>query len=191
MLLTDLPQFTVKTVDKRTGGLKLQGSFDRLDGVIDGWCCLFSHVETLVGSLHTIDTQRRTAEFDVFNDDPPGVATGVVYPWIYGYWLGRIVTTVVDSSHAWAPLHFEASDAEGFAQGRSTGRIRLGGKLRDGAVSMGVIPKGWNHEHCEICDTHIDSEFPDCYADNEDNWLCAACFHRWAEPHDVGFLMNP
>jgi hypothetical protein len=40
-----------------------------------------------------------------------------------------------------------------------------------------VIANGWDHEHCELCNTHIDpGDY--AYTKTDDLWVCLPCFEN-------------
>ena len=42
--------------------------------------------------------------------------------------------------------------------------------------------KGWEHEHCEFCETRIDSSLPFAYATEDDyHWICEECYQDFKE----------
>ena len=43
-----------------------------------------------------------------------------------------------------------------------------------------TIPGGWDHEHCRLCWSSIDSASPDAYV-LENDWLCDACHRTYIE----------
>jgi hypothetical protein len=51
----------------------------------------------------------------------------------------------------------------------------------------GVIRGGWDHVHCEICDTHIVAESYG-YIDPGDHWVCEACYDKYVVSHDLSFI---
>jgi hypothetical protein len=49
-----------------------------------------------------------------------------------------------------------------------------------------IIPAGWEHEHCMLCMTKI-AQLPGCqpegYSNDEENrWLCVACYEQYVSP---------
>jgi hypothetical protein len=50
-----------------------------------------------------------------------------------------------------------------------------------------LVPLGWDHEHCELCNTHIDAgDFG--YCDSDENWLCEKCYERYVVQRDLAFV---
>lgn len=51
----------------------------------------------------------------------------------------------------------------------------------------GIVKGGWDHVHCELCDSHIDAgEYG--YVDLGEHWMCETCFERYVVSHDLSFL---
>lgn len=53
----------------------------------------------------------------------------------------------------------------------------------------GVIKGGWDHEHCELCEAHVDAGKYG-YVDPGEHWVCEACYGKYVVNHDLSF-MNP
>ena len=61
-----------------------------------------------------------------------------------------------------------------------------------GLVAVGaavVVPNGWDHEHCELCNAHIDPGGTG-YVDHSDHWVCAGCYTKYVAVHDLSFLYD-
>jgi hypothetical protein len=50
-----------------------------------------------------------------------------------------------------------------------------------------IVPGGWDHEHCELCNAHIDAGNVG-YCDSSEHWVCEACYARYVVPHDLAFV---
>jgi hypothetical protein len=50
-----------------------------------------------------------------------------------------------------------------------------------------IVPGGWDHEHCELCNEHIDAGHVG-YCDPSEHWVCEACYARYVVPHDLAFV---
>jgi len=50
-----------------------------------------------------------------------------------------------------------------------------------------IVPGGWDHEHCELCRTHINPGYFG-YRDLDDRWMCEACYKKYVEPRDLSFV---
>src|SRR5678816_1815511 len=50
---------------------------------------------------------------------------------------------------------------------------------------------GWDHEHCEICQRTIGvGGERHAYINKTDRWLCERCYHDYAKPRSLGFLIS-
>ena len=87
----------------------------------------------------------------------------------------------VDKREKWTKVLFKSTDAIEVADTAGDGKqihgirkLKSGEQLHPGAV---VLKNGWDHEHCEICLTHV---YPGDYAyrNESDLWLCLACFEK-------------
>jgi hypothetical protein len=87
----------------------------------------------------------------------------------------------VDKTQNWTKVRFESTDAVQVIETARDGKqIRGIRKLKPGeqlSSSAVVIKNGWDHEHCELCWTHVD---PGDYAyrNERDSWLCLNCFEE-------------
>jgi hypothetical protein len=56
-----------------------------------------------------------------------------------------------------------------------------------------IVEGGWNHEHCFICETHIDERQPQCFrsvSEGRDWWACPKCHEKWIVKHDARFVFG-
>lgn len=51
----------------------------------------------------------------------------------------------------------------------------------------GTVKGGWNHAHCQLCDTHIEAGNQG-YVDPGGHWVCEGCYSRFVESHDLSFM---
>jgi hypothetical protein len=50
-----------------------------------------------------------------------------------------------------------------------------------------IVAGGWDHEHCDLCHSHIDDgNFG--YRDSDNTWLCEACHKKYVEQHNLPFV---
>jgi len=85
----------------------------------------------------------------------------------------------VDKNEKWAKVVFHSTDAVEVTdtagdgkQIRGIRRLKSGEQLPSDAV---VLKNGWDHEHCEVCWTHINPG-DSAYRNERDLWLCLNCF---------------
>jgi hypothetical protein len=185
--LPDLPQFTILGTRLVDGGWVLDGEFSQLETVREGRSWLYvSRQDSLIGDLEALDPASRKARFNTMDPAaPPGWIHGATLPWLDGCWQAYHVTLVLDEAHSWERVKFVARDA---LQGRMPG-WRVLREATDAVPEPGeiLIPGAWDHEHCMLCEEHIDPGHT-AYTDRENNWLCARCYVAYAEPHDLSFV---
>jgi hypothetical protein len=182
--LSDLPQFTIESREVQPGGWLLRGSFNHLDGVHEGRSWLYSRETALIGDLDALHAVKRRATF-VTPDDVPVSADTLA--WFDGWWQASHITAILDPSHVWRRVVFESSDAlvshvDGWTQLRPAA-----GAIPD--ENEELVPMAWDHEHCMICDTHIDPG-KDGYVDDTLKCLCPACHDRFAARQDLSFMRS-
>jgi len=51
----------------------------------------------------------------------------------------------------------------------------------------GIIKGGWDHEHCELCNAHIEADTYG-YLDLGEHWVCVGCYERFVMNHDLSFM---
>ena len=81
------------------------------------------------------------------------------------------------------PAHFRQGDVHGWT--------KAGATLPDDAIPTGVNDGGWDHQHCELCESHIGrGGGAHGYVDRNDRWLCERCFQNDADPRSLGFVFS-
>jgi hypothetical protein len=187
MQLSDLPHFTIKSVRGRPDNWLLEGQFDHLETVREGRSWLYiSRNGSLIGDLDQLDRETRRARFTT-PDSLPQDMLGVSLPWLDGWWQAYHLALILDRSHEWTSVVFAASDA--IARSIPGWRELRPASDCDPEPGEVLVPGGWNHEHCMLCNVHIDPGIT-AYVDFERNWLCVRCYESYAKPHDVGFVRS-
>jgi hypothetical protein len=186
--LADLPQFTVLRVLLTRGSWVLTGRFDHLNGVQEGRSWLYvSRTGSLIGDLSDLDRETHTAQFDTYEPARPAVAEeGRVFPWFDGTWHDAAqVAVVLDPTHVWRSVRFEAADA----LARQEGGWRQLRSATDAQPETDetLVPSGWDHEHCWFCNREIRAG-DGAYTDAETNWACGDCYDSYVRRQDLGFL---
>lgn len=202
MTIADLPRFTVERAETVGAGLRLTGTFNHMTGVSADRSWLLVGGESLIGDLVQLDPERRSAVFVTFTEYERDAPVGTRLAWLDAYWQARLILNVSNPDHAWQRVHFTAQDAaletengvrvrrpDGSGDGAATSR-RMRVYDADQAAPSGVMPGGWDHEHCEICWEHIDAENPIGYVDDDEDWLCEKCHSKWAARQDIGFVLS-
>jgi hypothetical protein len=192
---------------------ELNGRFDRsVEESVQNWFyLLFGQQSSLCVTLKSLDKETSAAILTCDEKDEPGVA-GHSLAYLSSYWRPHNIWMVLNTSWGWEKKHFRGLDAiaEDFeakdisiVDGRE---VRFWTKLepvRDtggqsryypasdqnsprGSKSR-LIPLGWDHEHCDLCNTHIDAgDFG--YCDPDENWLCVNCYEQYVVKRDLAFV---
>ena len=206
--------FAVNEMGRRDGNTICRGVVANSKNVRTGFAALLVPPDRLVDIDVTEITQDLFA-FLIRNPvDAAVIAPSEQYLFISG-WDTRGAEAVVDRT--WQKAVFEPKDA---IQVRSSGyraRTRLGrnpqnrgapgyaqlaemiariwGRIRRRNTPQPketrIVPGGWDHEHCEICNECICLiHGPDGYANKDDNWVCPACYEKYVEPMSFDFLLR-
>jgi hypothetical protein len=191
--LKDLPLFRIKGIRSEDSVYILDGVFNRLSGVREGRSWLYiSAAESLLGDLEAIDPRGRSASFRVGSGDPEEHApVGANLPWIDGYWNVSLIARILAPSSGWHRTEFINADAIETSQNgvRKWRKAESGEPVSEGAS---LVSEGWDHEHCEICQTKIEERLNSIgFVSGDEVWLCETCFHRHALRHDLSFLGDP
>jgi hypothetical protein len=190
MKLTELPSMLVERVDEQSTGTTVHGIFDRLDGVRESGSFRLKRGEYAWAELTIVDRDSGRARATVTYLDELRMTAGERYIWLDTYWQLPFVEAIADERTVWRRFSFQASDAQYFRVGKAVGWQKVGAKLRADAVPMEIKPGGWDHEHCDLCGGHIDSEHPVAYEDQEGHFLCSECYETYGADHDVSFQVG-
>jgi hypothetical protein len=196
--LEDFPHFLVTGVKEGGGAapdgyipLDISGVFDKLEGVREGRCwLLLAGRQSLIGDLSSLDSNSKTALYSTFEKTIPALV-GCRLPYLEGYWQAYHIWMVADADQPWQELVFHASDAVSFscegAEGRALRGLRKAKPEDSGNPELQIVHNGWDHEHCELCNRHID---PDdcCYRNADGYWVCQLCHQKYIRPHDLSFV---
>jgi hypothetical protein len=168
------------------------GHFDRVEGVTSGraWLLLPTERTALIGDIEDLNLQTGSAVFN--SPDPPSSGTqGAQLTYLCAYWQAYHIWMVIDGGSHWEKIRFRETDALSEAFTADDGRpYRKLSKMRAGECiphAGQLVAGGWDHEHCELCNTHID---PDDYGyTNVDGlWVCSSCFEKYIGPQDLSFV---
>lgn len=188
MTLKDLPAIAVEEITLVTDDLRVRGRFNHLRGVHIGTSYLYCGDAQWPGELIELDVDTRYATFLTPSwVQRDLISVGSVVPWLPCSWQYFHVNMILSSS--WERCTFVPSDAQHFRSGNSHGWTKAGDRLPDGALPTYIEKDGWDHEECRICDAHIGWRgSPEGYVNQDDQWLCAACYERYGRAHDLGFI---
>ena len=196
---------------------KLSGVFNRSEGVREGNCwLLLPERNCIFGNLESFDPVARTATFMGSEKEYPSLKDQT-FPILDGYWQAYHVWMVAEPQWKWKEVPFLPSDVKveripangptlgGDSQpieewigvrkiGDTRGKAHVYSANQQGGVSGlseintdGVIPSGWTHEHCELCNGHIDAGDVG-YNDLSEHWVCKVCYTKYVSTHDLSFL---
>ena len=204
--LADFPRFTVHSLRKYPPGdqgytdFELEGTFDRtiqrsavtwfwlLSGERESLCVQWKSQDDTIAPTVLVGCQKDVPQLD-----------GAILFYLNPYWQPFHVWMVLDSQWGWEKVKFEASDAVALeTEGREVkGWTKLKRTDSDDQSSQQypvnkdasgyrIVEEGWDHEHCELCSTHIDArDFG--YRDPDDHWMCGTCYEKYVIPHDLSF----
>jgi len=129
----------------------------------------------------------------------------MVLPYVDGRWEAYHVWMVAEPGWVWTRTLFQASDAVAERVRAQDGKEWI--KLSKAPIgnetgaplhvypgphdvgSEGIVKGGWDHEHCELCQAHVDpGDFG--YLDLADHWICEGCYTQFVSTHDLSFLGN-
>ena len=188
MRIDDLPHFTISQIEVVSEQVRLAGRFTTVVGVRNGRSWLLMPDHFIIGDLVHLDTQSKTAIFISPDTVAAQIPQATSLPWLDGYWQAYLVQRIADPDWTWTRIKFAPDDAIQFTQGEVRGWTKIGSTLPPGSKRVGVLPKGWDHEHCEICNGKIGISGDSFgYVDSEDCWLCEQCYEKYASRHDVSF----
>ena len=172
----------------------------------------------LYGDIVSLNAATRTASFKTSDKEHPKTE-GQTFPYLAGCWQAYHVWMVTELRWKWKEVTFLPSDAsaERFLAtdskagddgqpteewksvkqiGSKSGRSHIyKAGARDGMSEQtpisaaGVIPAGWDHEHCELCWEHIEPGDVG-HVDPGEHWVCKSCYTQYVSAHDLSFLFQ-
>jgi hypothetical protein len=181
------------------GGQQAHGIW-RLHGTVSdlrivdktSWCALLGPMRNCIyGDWVGESGEDCTAQFETCCE-PAGVVAGTHLP-NAGDMLAWSAILVEDGLDAWKEITFEAKDAietrfvdEGGKPWRKLAEFKEGGSIDLGA---NVVHGGWDHEHCMICNAHIDPGDRFYMHRTENEFVCVTCHERHVATGDLSFLI--
>jgi hypothetical protein len=192
---------------------ELDGRFDRgVEESVQHWFfLLFDKQTSLCVTLKSLDKETSAAILTCDEKDEPDVA-GHSLAYLSRQWRPHNIWMVLDTDWGWGKKQFRGLDA--IAQDYEAKDISIvdgrevkvwtklepvrdtGGQSRHYPASdqnsprsseSRLVPLGWDHEHCELCNTHIDvGDFG--YRDPGECWMCEKCYERYVTPRDLAFV---
>jgi hypothetical protein len=180
----DLPRFQILAILTD----RCPGRFDPSSWVGENWITglYLGGGRFLWGRFRDVDAAARTCSFS-----PEHLAELSMlrptesYPFMDGYW-GERAELVLDESRSWQRAVFEASDMVLFP---GPGGTSMGARSSPDEPAGGkVTPGGWDHEHCEICNTKIGcGGEPEGFFSPPDAWVCQECYNSFVVPRSLAF----
>ncbi|MBW3623284.1 MAG: hypothetical protein KY468_07735 [Armatimonadetes bacterium] len=188
MRLEDLPQFTITRVQSQGERTQIHGGFTHTSGVRKGLCFLYTSNRSFAGILTWFNRKTNQGVIaDITWSEPAGLHTGDTFSWVDGYWDPGLVRNILEGK--WEPVRFEAEDAVAFYEEGHYGWTKVDTPLSENCKPVRIIPKGWDHEHCEICRASIDEGDPG-YRTKDEMWLCKECYEKYGAPRDLLFMRD-
>jgi hypothetical protein len=191
----------------------LEGTFDLIieRTVVQWFWLLFGEQQCLCPMLKSFDKQTRTAILTCDEKEEPKIH-GLELAYLSPRWQAFHVWMVLDPDWGWERRQFQGTDAVAedyeakdisIVEGRE---VRVWTKLEPTGTSRGqsrcypaadqalpvhsgtrLVPGAWGHEHCELCNEHIDAGmFGLC--DPDERWVCEKCYERYVVRHDLAFV---
>jgi hypothetical protein len=194
--LDDFPHFVVSEV--QTGGtisdcidFNLVGHFEGVNGVTAGLCwLLLPEQNALYGNLSGLDPQTGAASFNATAKTVPAVQ-GARLPYLSAYWQAYHIWMILNEDSRWEKIGFHAVDAisESFTSddGRHYHKLSKAQPGKDAPADAQVVASGWDHEHCELCNAHIDPG-DNAYKNTDGLWVCLRCFENYVNPKNLSFV---
>lgn len=192
---------------------ELEGKFDRIiqRSEVTWFWLLVGERNSLCVQWKSQDDKTLAAVLTGCQENVPDLLRSTLY-YLSSRWRPFHVWMVLDPQWGWQKVRFQASDAvaEGLksqdvsiVDGREVktwtkleradtkGHVSRYYPASDEASAFEsgsrVVPGGWDHEHCELCRTHIDpGDFG--YRDPDDRWMCRTCYKRYVKPRDLSFV---
>jgi hypothetical protein len=210
---------SVKPSETCATDFQLVGVFDRITTVREGECSLLVPGKTsliaLSGDLKFQDTAS-TALFQTSDKSMPDLV-GLDLVYVDPNWEPYHVWMVAEPRWKWNRTLFHATDViartvDGNGASTVDGEevtkwieikqnipssrlsrfypIFPSGKSTLPPVELdGIIKGGWNHAHCELCETRIEPENYG-YLDLGGHWVCEGCYSKYVGPHDLSFIQE-
>lgn len=194
---------------------QLEGRFDQpieipTDGPQWFWL-LFGKRNSICANVQSLDKETTVALLTFEATEEPNII-GCSLAYLSAHWQAYNVWMVLDPDWHWEKKKFLGMDAiaEDFESKDTSiieGReVKVWTKLSPANVELGqsrhypateqtptsgsnvrLIPSGWDHEHCELCNSHIDIGMFG-YCDPDGRWMCENCYSRYVLRRDLAFV---
>jgi len=177
------------------------GTVSDIDQIENGsryWLYIDGELCSVIVDITRIDQRLSTALLEGHTSDVDrALRVGESYPIITDFWNPYVYAAVLDENRVWTKTSFKAigsfeSAMHGYSVRSSPARPGLTRIYPSAAAgsddSVRIVDGGWDHEHCTICNRHIDTDNPIGYVDNDSSWLCVKCHETFAVYHDLKFI---
>ncbi len=155
------------------------------------WCTFLSPDRNcLTGDWQADPGEDGTAEFRTC--DPPGSLSPGSRMTFAGQLYGKTAILVEDGPSAWEGQIFASRPAIAThfvdSEGRHWRKLQPFKEREALEPDAELVADGWDHEHCAICNEHIDPG--DRYFQHkvESEYLCVTCFDKYVPTGDLSFL---
>jgi hypothetical protein len=207
----DLPQFQVRAVEQgataSNGNIRwiLHGTLSSTQGVdfkFWSWLLLPGR-DGITGNFAEPRGPNLETTFTTSDKEKPQLE-GLSLACLGAYHQAYHVWMVEDGPAAWTEGVFAASDAvaEHFVgtDGQNYRKLSKASDIPDRASesvqesdSAGgqswVVPAGWDHEHCAICNAHVDPEDHYFHYEPFNAFLCVTCYQEYVLIGSIGFAL--
>ena len=141
----------------------------------------------MAATVVTFDETTKCVSYDVFPDDIKhnGVQVGTVLAWLSSYWDPLLIYAISRGPNVWRPLVFESGTAYYWEKGAWT-NSEESARRSAGPEGVTAVPGGWDHEHCDLCNKHIDDgdKFW-LFEDQRPERLCVDCYDAVVPASDL------
>jgi hypothetical protein len=172
---------------------------------------LFGKRGCLCAGVQSLDKETKAAILTFEATEEPDIV-GDTLAYLSPYWQAFHVWMVLDPNWGWEKRRFLEADAiaqdfeakdVSIIEGRE---VKVWTKLTradpQGSLShhypskdpsstqigeTRLVPSGWDHEHCELCRSHIDVGMFG-YCDPDERWMCEKCYARYVMCRDLAFV---
>lgn len=146
--------------------------------------------QSYYGNLLSIDVATRMGTFQTDVSTVPKFQDET-FSYLSAYWQAYHIWMVADESLGWQELIFASSDAvsdriEG-SDGQTLTRLKKANPEDLSNPELNILRNGWDHEHCELCNTHIDPG-DQCYYGDARYWVCRQYYPKYVRSHDLSFV---
>jgi len=192
----------------------VEGTFERfsqIKGIECTWFwLLIGENDCLCAQIKSLDKDTGAAVVTCDRQEMPDILGEKLF-YLSPYWQAFNVWMVMDPEWGWKKVRFHAVDAVAenyeapdvsIVDGRE---VRKWTKLEradkkghesryypaqdQGSTghSAQEVSGGWDHEHCDLCKTHINAGVFG-YRDPDDRWMCESCYEKYVKPRDLSFV---